>query len=549
MSERPAGAHGAPGKNPSLYEVTDFSPERIDESLDGRFGRLFVIGDGWSDDGSERMQPNPLPRYDLRRLGAKDGPLDAEQGPTNRNSLAPAGITFLGQFIDHDITLDVSSKFSRPQINAALENGRTPNLDLDCVYGGGREASPYLYHDAGDAANKAKLIEGKPLEGAGTKGRFDLQRNIDGRAIIGDPRNDENIFVGQVQAAFIRFHNACVDYLSNPPKGPDGKPVREAVHGTEELYEKARDTTTHYYHRIVLEDLLYRIIGLEMIQAIATQGRQFYFPNGFNDGDDGWPERPFMPVEFSVAAYRYGHSTVRDEYVLNAGKKKPLFDKDLRGFQPLPKGCHLDWDWYFVAQDKIAEQFAHKIDPFLPAPLFELPGFAAPEHSLPSRNLMRGRIFRLPSGETIGQRMVDEGVDIAAREAMGPEMILSAETKMPAKVKELFGKLTSEYAMTETPLWLYVLMEAATFGKGFSSPEIFTPEEKASKGGDRLGPVGGRIVGEVLMGLLDHYRDATGKGLDYDPDIPSGVPHGVQLAGMKFGPRMSMRALIDFAYK
>ena len=535
MTNRHLGAHGAPGKNPGLYQVSDFSSERVDEESDGRFGRMFVIGEGKTEDGAEKLQPNPLPRYELRRLGAKGGPLEPKKGPSagKRNALAPAGITFLGQFIDHDITLDVQSKFSSPQINAALENARTPNLDLDCVYGGGREASPYLYNTGGEAWESAKLLEGDPFTGTG---RNDLQRNGAGRAIIGDPRNDENIFVAQVQCAFIRFHNKCVDYLH-----------AKGVEDNEELFEKARDTSTHYYHRIILEDFLYRVIGLDMLQAIATQGRQYYFPNGF-DGKAGWPERPFMPVEFSVAAYRYGHSTVRDAYVVNAGSgNKKLFDEELHGFHPIPSRQLMDWDWFFVAQDKTPEQFAHKIDPFLPEPLFELPEFAGGERSLASRNLMRGRIFRLPSGEAIAKRMIEDGVHIAYGTAMGEGDMIGPETKAPKEIKALQNSLAGEYALPETPLWLYILMEAAIYGKGFAGGDLREENEKRSTGGDRLGPVGGRIVGEVLMGLLDHYRDATGKGLDYDPDIPNGGD-GVQLAGMKFGPRMSMRALIDFAY-
>jgi len=535
MNNRPLGAHGAPGKNPGLYRVSDFSSERVDEESDGRFGRMFVIGEGRTEDGVEKLQPNPLPRYELRRLGARGGPLEPGKGPGTgkRNSLAPAGITFLGQFIDHDITLDVQSKFSSPRINAALENARTPNLDLDCVYGGGREASPYLYNTGGEAWESAKLLEGDSFTGTG---RNDLQRNNAGRAIIGDPRNDENIFVAQVQCAFIRFHNKCVEHLHGNGLDDD-----------EALFEKARDTTTHYYHRIILEDFLYRVIGLDMIQAIATRGRHYYFPNGF-DGRKGWPERPFMPVEFSVAAYRYGHSTVRDAYVVNAGSgNKKLFDAELRGFHPIPASQLCDWDWFFAAQDKTAEQFAHKIDPFLPDPLFQLPDFARGERSLASRNLMRGRIFRLPSGEAIAKRMIADGVHIAYGQPMTERDMMGPDTKAPKEIKALQKSLAGEYALPETPLWLYILMEAGTFGKGFASPALQEAHETESTGGDRLGPVGGRIVGEVLMGLLDHYRDATGKGLDYDPDIPDGEG-GVQLAGMKFGPRMSMRALIDFAY-
>lgn len=553
--QRQPGSHGAPGKNPALYNVDTFSNDRMDESADGRFGRMFVIADGAGGQDGLRMLPHPSTKYDLRKLGALDGPMNPNNGPINPNSgpgnpdsLAPAGITFLGQFVDHDITLDVSSKFSRPQINAALENGRTPNLDLDCVYGGGREASPYLYQNSGEVWERAKLIEG-PVIGGATAGQRDLHRNNDGgtpgggRAIIGDPRNDENIFVAQVQAAFIRFHNQCVDLLHTPPTDSSGNPRWKAYESDEELFERARDTATHYYHRIILEDLLYRLIGLDMMQAIATQGRMYYFPNGFTKADDTWPERPFMPVEFSVAAYRYGHTTVRESYAVNGPLDTPLFDANLRGFHKIPDNFHMDWEWFFVEQNRDPQQFAQKIDPFLPTPLFELPDFAGSENSLASRNLMRGRIFRLPSGEAIARRMYADGMKISATQDMREEDIIGLHTDAPQHIEQMITKMRTEYAMNETPLWLYVLLEGAIYGKGFHGDQ--PPNKEA---GDRLGPVGGRIVGEVLMGLMDHYRDSTGKGLDYDPDIPSNVPDGVQLAGMTFGPRMSMRALINFGY-
>lgn len=562
MSDRPIGAHGASRKNPGLYEVDNFSADRMDENSDQRFGRMFPISEGKVDGESRRLLPHPATKYDLRRMGAAGGPLDTKKhGPPadDRDSLASAGMTFLGQFIDHDITLDVTSKFTDVRINAALENGRTPNLDLDCVYGGGREAMPFLYKTSGtkengDAWENAKLIEGPEIGGA-TAGQRDLQRNTDGgkagegRAIIGDPRNDENIFVAQVQAAFIRFHNKCVDYLHNPPKAKNDKgklvPVREPIEDDEELFEKARNTTTHYYHRVILEDLLYRVIGLNMIQAIATQGRMYYFPGGFTSKKDGWPEKPFMPVEFSIAAYRYGHSTVRESYAVNGPTDTPLFDKKLRGFQKIPDNFFVDWEWFFIEQNHPPQQFAHRIDPFLPTQLLELPGFAGAENSLASRNLMRGRIFRLPSGEAIARQMVEDGMRIGGGDdakMTDKHIVGNHVNKKATEVEDLIKTLRGEYALTETPLWLYILMEAALFGKGFAQ------EEDKIRGGDRLGPVGGRIVGEVLMGLMDHYRDATGAGLDYDPDVPVDKDEGVMLASGDLGPRMSMRAMVNFGY-
>ena len=537
MSSTP-GCHGSSRRNADLYR-----PGFPDEGSEGRFGRLFAVGDGGEDkNGRERLRPHASPRYDLQRLGEKNGPMRTKG---QQDSRMAAGMTFLGQFVDHDITLDVQSKFEKPEINVALDNARTPNLDLDCVYGGGPEASPHLYVGA-------SLLEGEDISLADESNPSDLPRNAVGRAVIGDPRNDENIIVGQIQGAFLRFHNRCVEHIES--QHPD------LSHS--EVFERARDTTLHYYHRVILEDLLYHVVGVDMIHDIAGNGRRYYFPTGFGDGVQ--PRRPFMPVEFSVAAYRYGHSQVRDEYALNTDKSVSLFaprgEDDgaadtLRGFQALPSGHHLEWSRFFSLQPGDSGQFAFKIDPFLPAPLLELPrGVVASDNdvtSLASRNLLRGRTFRLPSGEAIAERMAEDGALLGHDPDNGADKIVrlsNAEAVSNSDVRDLMQTLQGEYAMQTTPLWLYILIESAIHGDGFDS------RSPGSGGGDRLGPVGGRIVAEVLMGLMDHFRDTSGKGLDYQPDVPYNFEEtpkndAVSIASTAaYGPRMSMCAFIDYAY-
>jgi len=535
--KRIIGSHGSEARNTDLYDREKFP----DEGVEGRFGRIFPVGEGYAKDGKPKLRPHPSPRYDLTRLGAAEGPMG--EGP-RAESLAPAGMTFLGQFIDHDITLDVQSKFEKPEINFRLENARTPNLDLDCVYGGGREASPHLYADA-------YLIEGEPSDTLNGVERSDLPRNAVGRALIGDPRNDENVLVSQIQASFIRFHNRSVDVIRRTKR----------IENDDELFERARDTTIHYYHRLLLEDFLFHVIGSAMIHSIASDGRKFYLKNGFWS-KKGLLEKPFMPVEFSVAAYRYGHSQVRDEYKINDKKTLPLFsdrendDKNpLSGFQPLPSELVVDWDNFFSLPGLKIEQCAFKIDPFLPPFLLALPKMIVGDGgviSLATRNLLRGRTFRLPSGEEIARRMIEQGCldhdesnDPAAR-----HVNINGDESYSNEVNKLLKDLRTDYAMKEIPLWLYILLEADIHGRGFSPDDAVK-----SSGGDRLGPVGGRIVGEVLMGLLDHYRDMSGKGLDHSPDVPyrfDGDPQtsdSVLISETKnFGPRMSMRAFIDFAY-
>jgi len=535
------GSHGSTRRDSDLYRRESFP----DEGTEGRFGRLFAVGEGGTDRrGTPKLRPHASPRYDLERLGDPCGPL-AGTGPSD--GAAPAGITFLGQFVDHDMTLDTQSTFERPQLDAGLENGRTPNLDLDCVYGGGPEASPHLYAPP-------YLLEGEDVAPADAARTSDLPRNAAGRALIGDPRNDENIIVAQVQSAFIRFHNRVVDVLKRAGESDE-----------EVLLDRARDTTTHYYHRAVLEDLLYHVVGIEMIRDIATRGRRFYFPEGFRHHakakrKSGRPlGRPFMPVEFSVAAYRYGHSQVRDTYRMNAGTTLPLFaprgagargDSMLRGFQPLPEGHAADWDEFFPHPGQL-RQAAFRIDPFLPAPLMTLPEnvVAHGVTSLATRNLLRGRTFRLPAGEALAERMAEHDALVGAKDLdCGPIVRIADAGKYPDDVAAVLRTLGSSFAMTDTPLWLYVLLEAAVHGDGFVTGT------SGSGGGDRLGPVGGRLVAEVVMGLLDHFRDMSGKGLDHDPAIATyvdGEGDGNRIRLIEtanFGPRLAFRSMIDFAY-
>ncbi len=151
----------------------------------------------------------------MERLGMEIGNKESVGGslPPVADSIIPAGFTYLGQFIDHDITLDVNSDISKSQNPNDIPNMRSPSLDLDAIYGQGPGLNPFLYnHD--DALGKARGVKillgtnrdtgnggpslstgannfGNPFSIAGGN-NFDVQRTSDFNAIIGDPRNDEN---------------------------------------------------------------------------------------------------------------------------------------------------------------------------------------------------------------------------------------------------------------------------------------------------------------------------------------------------------------------
>lgn len=412
-------------------------------SVEGRFCRLFA---------TNPPAPNPAPRHRLLALGRTGGPMD-EGSASNAvgDSDVPAGFTFVGQFIDHDITLDTVSRLDRFADPGSIENGRTPNLDLDCVYGRGPEATPFQYKDG-------KLITDRRTD-QHLGGKFDdLPRHSRNKtAIIGDPRNDENVFISQLQLSFLKFHNAMVDEVGE--------------------FEKAREHVIHYYHRMIIEDFLPRIIEPNLLNELCNNGRAYYLRSEHHRSHG----RPCMPVEFSVAAYRYGHSQVRQTYHLNDAFKDVHFF-NTGGFRP--PVTRIDWKYLFEVDSGFNPLMTRKIDTKLPGELMNLPArIASNPSSLAARNLSRGRTFRLPSGQAIAGQMVRDG--------------LLAE----ADVLPVHGDIAAQ-GLKETPLWYYVLQEAQELGSG-----------------NKLGPVGGRIVGEVIVGLIEEYRDRTGKGLDLIPDV------------------------------
>lgn len=449
-----------------LY-LRDQIPPRSTYYERGRFGRLFPTLPPFAAD-------SPLLQRHLRKIGKAGGIMDAGDAPPPADPLAPnprnrdsptmtAGFTFLGQFIDHDITFDPTSSLERQVDPEAIANFRTPALELDNLYGSGRAASPHLYDQTSPGAIKLLLDHDAPR---------DLPRNSQNVAIIGDPRNDENLIVSQLHLAFIKFHNAAVDWVRS-----------QGVTNPNDIFDEAQRLVRWHYQWIVVHQFLPLTVGQETVDSIFRDGRKFY----------DWRNEPFLPVEFSVAAYRFGHSQVRPGYIANfAGDggrpfKRALFDptidhsvpdpEDLSGGKRAPRRF-IDWPTFFDLGDGRSKP-NKRIDTMLSSPLFELP-FVPPRlpsnpQSLATRNLLRHLTFGLPSGQRVAK-------------LMGVEPLESTD----------FGDLERYGLDDRTPLWFYVLREA----------DVIT-------GGASLGPVGGRIVAEVLIGLLQGDRLSY---LRQDPD-------------------------------
>ena len=381
----------------------------------------------------------------------------------------PAGYTFFAQFVDHDVTLDIETKLhgtalTEDQIRE-LPNLRSASLDLDCVYGLGPEASPHLY----SARQPGALLVGNDVN------PNDLPRNKDGRALIGDPRNDENLFVSQLQLAFLRFHNRRLVGRS---------------------FEEAREDCRNHFQYVVLYDLLKRICHPDVYKFALKHLGSDEYPFFSIQDECG---RLCMPVEFSVAAYRFGHTTVRSKYPVNA--RHPvveLFAEDFGtlGFGPVPPELTVDWSLLLPIGSKPAR--AKAFDHLLPSELIRLPdpvvGDTATENerSLAFRNLLRGFVLGLPSGQSAAQALQDAGYP----DPIDPGQDLRfGEMRGWTDLDATWRTLLEEH----TPLFLYVLREAGVQGKG-----------------QHLGPVGSAIVLEVFINMLKRCASFL--------DIPDWVP-------------------------
>lgn len=464
-------------------------------SFEGRFGRMF-----------RTLPPALFDVGDLEKLALcmvakpKDPMPTEEQVDPEENQGIDAGYTYLGQFIDHDLTFDPASSLQKQNDPDGLMNFRTPRFDLDSIYGRGPDDQPYLYADDPDDLENigVKMLLGRTLNGnvhdLENKPTRDVPRNFPDtpprRALIGDPRNDENVIVAQLHAMMLRFHNRIFDFL----KTRDGRAP---------LFTEIQRLVRWHYQWVVLHDFLPTIVGTDMVHSILphlavetsiteTPPKLLFYH---------WRELPFVPIEFSAAAYRFGHSMVRPIYRLNttlndasaSGSRQVILstdpDKSLTGFRAFPNTWAIDWSLFFdmgnnpprTGIDRL--QRSYKIDTSLVDPLGHLPpsiGGAMP--SLAFRNLLRGMRMSLPSGQSVARFMGEPVIPDEKLKVGKATADSSADNPTLVSISPKFAD--------NAPLWYYILAEAQQAFNGNDETTI------------RLGPVGGRIVAEVFIGLL-----------------------------------------------
>jgi hypothetical protein len=439
------------------------------------FGYMFSVSPSERPADQDRLPESPDIMAQLDALGEAMGSGDADE-PSPGSDLVmpgdnsvPAGYTYLGQFIDHDITFtagapDVTAQLIEPLPSlASLSNQRTPLLELDSVYGPspGQDSNVPVAQGGrmvvGVVTDIGGLPPGKSLLNDVPRKPRSATPEIDREARIGDPRNDENLIVQQLHVAFLKAHNTLAEQLGS--------------------FDAARTALILMYQSVVVDDFLPRICDRSALDAILQNGNRFLKPDG----------PAFMPVEFAAAGFRFGHSMVRNKYNFNlnfldfsssfmftftalSGQLSPGGGP---GTDTFPTNWVVEWQ-HFIELPGTAPQRARPIDPVLTPILanlrdvfgVELAGNIAPR--LAKRNLRRGYSLALPTGQAV-----------AARIGTPPIGITSASTGLGDEAIAPF--------IERTPLWLYVLAEA-------------------KQNGGKLGVVGTTIVAETLIALIKRSK-------------------------------------------
>jgi hypothetical protein len=525
---------------------------RRSPQFEGRFGRLF-----------RALPAADFPLEALEALAA-EGAMSAEPETTadgkkpaaavetdekfqdaEENSGVDAGYTYFGQFIDHDITFDPASSLVKVNDPDGLTDFRTPRLDLDCLYGRGPDDQPYMFTSDG-----GRFLLGDALTEDGSRSHSrDLARHhwseegthqaapgattqkAFARALIGDKRNDENVIVSQLQGAMLQFHNRIVD-----DRKTNFADTQREVRWT--------------YQYVVLNDYLPRIVGKDLVHAILPHlaKKSSIFDDKPKLRFYKFRENLFIPIEFSTAAYRFGHSMVRPIYRLNTklhGGEDPnkatkeekesglagrffIFAgvglRGLNGFREFPRQWAIDWSLFFDINGSGKRggpqrvQPAYKIDTSLVNPLAFLPEFSQEAKqpltletlrppakkgaiaNLAERNLKRGLFMSLPSGQDIARAMGETALtddELRVGKATFDDAIKASN---PRLVDIAGGKFANVFA-DNAPLWFYVLAEALEkWRKQVVAGKL--EGDAADRVPVTLGAVGGRLVAETLIGLL-----------------------------------------------
>jgi hypothetical protein len=458
-----------------------------------RFSRMLPAQHG------HQLQVNKLRRLALRLT---------RQADASGASTVPAGYTYFGQFVAHDLSFDLTDAGLGSELSVTrLVQARSPALDLDALYGDG-PCDPNSARFFAGGGPELRVGRTTPVAHVPELIGYDLPRGdgaIDAErrmAVIPDPRNDDNLAVAQIHAAFIRLHNRVVA-------------TQTAASAPVELrFEQARAIVTKHFQWLIWHDYLPLICDSAVLRAVWQEGRKVFEPHADSD------EPPTMPLEFSFAAFRLGHSMVRPVYDWNVHAELTLgdlFAHSARGGD-LGNGTQLRSTrvvdlrrlFRFPGDDgplpAVQLNLARRIDTRLTSTLRHLPrgtfgDAAAPvemDENLAFRNLMRARDLGLATGQDMAALLAPHGVA-----ALGEEQLGAAGAEL-----EVLGRRGRRH----TPLWVYVLREAEL-------------------NGGVLHGVGARIVAETFHRAIHGSRISILDEPTWQPTLGAG-PHPYTLADL-----------------
>jgi hypothetical protein len=470
-----------------------------------------------------QLANDEAPPFRFSRVGPKGTPLtvaltkklaSAMVTPGGGDGDIPAGYTYLGQFIDHDLTMDRTTVMLGEDVRPVdMLQGRSPRLDLDSLYGNGPAdpVSAAFYTADGHHLKTGNTVA---VGRDGPKPGHDLPRVGTGPtkkskrvALIADPRNDENLIVAQTHLAFIHFHNRVLDRLPASVADP-------------QRFTLARRLVTLHYQWMIRHDFLPRICEPRVVDNVFDEGRKLFEP------DAAPTSVPTMPVEFSVAAFRLGHSMVRPAYNWNrrfpgtAGSLDYMFafsalGGNLGGDVRLASNWIADfrrmYDFAAGGRPVLAPEsdvnHARRIDTLLTDPLKNLPPstFGGPNsiplddfrRSLAFRNLTRGSMVRLASGQQMVAKLKSVGVSV---KPLTRRQIVSGEG---GATLDALTTAEKDALVVRTPLWFYILREAEL-------------------NGGRLHGVGARIVAETFHRAMEGSRFSILRDTGFRPRFGRG---------------------------
>jgi len=411
----------------------------------------------------------------LTKLGETMRSAGDESSPSD----VPAAYTYFGQFVDHDLTMmdfprppgePASCDFTNPKFGplsdlSAITNQRASFLQLDVLYNGlpprsdgrmvlgvtTRTDSPILCKDQFNDVPRSESHDDK---------------HLDRVALIGDPRNDNNLIVSQMHVAFLRAHNSLI------------------TRGY--LLADAKKILRQHYHWVLIHDFLKRIADPAIVEDVLTRSDPLCDPDapGF-----------CLPVEFTGAAYRFGHSMVRTTYYFNErlpgisfGGLIPIMFMVQANTPTLPDTRIIQWELFVGDPDVPNSNFARRMSTTLNTPLFSVRDANGEplkcEIKLAVMDLLRGYMLKLPTGQAIARELNARGRKVAI---LTPKQI--EDVAANSEQRDLLRDPAFEFS-ERTPLWFYILAEAAYFAQG-----------------NHLGPVGSTIVAEVLIALVRRSPD------------------------------------------